>query len=484
MAQAIPDWKKSINSCQIPILQSTADFFLQRKSLPATSISMLWKSLEYDPGMCLNLLRAAGHSRRAKVKTVSHAMLMLGLPNVLNRPEELPRIESIENVQTRRLVLGYFSKSYHAAAYAQQWSARKKEKNLEEIHTASLNSFFMEILLCLCQPELMLKLDVEKKQEGEAEEIEKQILGLTIKELAYEIATDWHLPELMIDVFSDKNRNSDRERFIELSHQLCNESSLGWYRQETETIINSTSEILKCPLDSFSTEIHKTAVKTARSSLDIFSPVLPSAFTLNQLPTPVMKTVKKLHTRTPTKKEVLKNCLNQISHNPELNYQEIMQQSFKAMNKGLGLNRIFFALLTQDKKILQVKFSISQENNNGLKRLRLPLQKDSLFERLMRKPQALWMRDENREKYRLMLPRSYIETINADVFFAMSIFIGGKPVGLFFADKGKGNLLTEIQFKYFRQICKFTANALQRISDERVLNKTSKLAVEKKAVNA
>ncbi len=482
MPDTISEWKDRINASPLPILQSTANYFLKRKSLAATGISILWKSLEYDPGMCLNLLRAAGHSRRIKVKTVSHAMLLLGLPNVLNRPQGLPTIESNNQAEARRLILKYFSKAYHASSYARRWSVQKKEKNLEEIHSASLSSYFMEYLLCNCRPDLMLKLETLQKQGKPWEESEKQVLGLSIKELAYEIATDWHLPELMIDALEIKDNSSDAAKYINLARQLSNESEFGWYHNGIDSVIATASEFLKRPLNSLTTQIHKEAVSAARSSCKIYSPVVPAAASLIRLPKPVTKIIK--GSKHPSKKDRLKQCLYQLGHNQDLSYQQIIQHTFKGLNQGLGLKRIFFALLSGDKQQLQIKYSIAQQENNELKRLRLPLDKNSLFERLIRKPQALWVSENNREKYWLMLPKSYIDTINSDVFFAMSIFINGKPVGLFYADMEKGNLLTEIQFKYFRQLCKLSAQALEHLTNKRMHSDSGDNHIDKKVVNA
>ncbi len=466
MANAISQWKKRINECSLPILSSTAQYFTRQKNKPGATISGLWKKLQYDPGMCLNLLRAAGHSRQTRVTTVNHAMLLLGLPNVLNRPKDLAKIEDIKDTTIRELLLKNFSNSFHASIQSNRWSQIRKDSAEEELQTASLVSQFIDYLICSSEPDLFYKLIKTERQGINKAEAEKKILNVSRRELAYEIAKDWRLPELIMNAQKHSNDQPKKIRQVYLAQRLAEEVEKGWYHEDISEIYQSISEFLHSPLENVIKDIHKTAVVATRLSKDVYYPVPGPAAKLNEV-----KILPGNNNTAPSKQQpdteaILKKYLRQIRENKNLSYDYIMNQSFKALRDGLGLDRVFFSLLTDKKQFMKVKHVLEKDGNKTLKGLRLPLEKNSLFEQLIRLPGAVWMNDSNRDRYKKFLPEQFVEQLASPTFFARSIFIQGKSVGMFFADSPGTGKLTEIKFKYFKDICQTTEDALNQITDQ------------------
>lgn len=467
MRDNISQWKKRINDCPLPILKSTAQFFSRQKARPGASISGLWQQLQYDPGMCLNLLRAAGRSPRIRVTTVNHAALLLGLPNTLDRANKLPRVDDIKNPEVRFQILKQFSLAHFALKQSEQWLHIENHNNHEEILTASLMAGFIDYLICNADQERYLKLIKTECQGVARVDAEQTVLGVLRRELAYEIAQDWGLPDLISASQKHGKQQAYTIRQVYLVQRLIEEAQRGWFQDGMHDVIKSIAEFQQRDLAVVTKNIHHTSVKVSRATNDIYHPVAglaarliqcePATFTQQAIPIKPKK----------SRRQILEATVHTLQNSPDSSYEDILNQVFYGFRSGLGLQRMFFALVTEDKRHINVKYSIDVSGREGLNRFRMPLENNNLFEQLMRQPGGVWMNKGNQKKYLRFLPKIFVEQIRSGSFFAMSVFLHDKPVALFFADSAKSGDLMENQFKYFKRICRVATEALEALSDKR-----------------
>jgi hypothetical protein len=84
-----------------------------------------------------------------------------------------------------------------------------------------------------------------------------------------------------------------------------------------------------------------------------------------------------------------------------------------------------------------------------------------LFSRLMEKAQGIWFNETNRRALEPIIPEKVWELIGRGDFFAMSVLVNGKPVGLFYADRKHGKSeLDEESYQEFKRLCLRAANGL------------------------
>jgi hypothetical protein len=141
--------------------------------------------------------------------------------------------------------------------------------------------------------------------------------------------------------------------------------------------------------------------------------------------------------------------------------QELLNGALQQMHEELGLSRAMFAMLSPDKSALRARFVVESAEQLSLKGFALNITKPNLFKALMNKPQAVSLNKGNAEKYLPMIPQSALEQINSSGFVSMSVFIKGKPVGLFYADNGiSGPGVTRSQYDTFKAICQKTVQMI------------------------
>ena len=124
-----------------------------------------------------------------------------------------------------------------------------------------------------------------------------------------------------------------------------------------------------------------------------------------------------------------------------------------AMHQGLGLNRVVFALLTQHRTHLRPRSIVGVHNDPHFTKFAITLGANTLFDRLMEKPQSLWLDEHNRTKFWPAVPVDFQRLIKVNRFYVMSVFVKGKPIGLFYADRASNSCeLDEKCYKLFKQL--------------------------------
>jgi hypothetical protein len=144
---------------------------------------------------------------------------------------------------------------------------------------------------------------------------------------------------------------------------------------------------------------------------------------------------------------------------------EIMKLVMEGMHDGLGLTRVAFTMLTPDRKMLKTRAVMSVDDDWDIRHLHIPLEPDNLFSHIMSRPQALWLSDENVDKIWPHVPKDLVSVLHKDGFFAMSIYVKNRPVGLFYADRyNHEHRLNERCYENFKQLCRHASKAMLELS--------------------
>ncbi|MDH5183678.1 MAG: HDOD domain-containing protein [Gammaproteobacteria bacterium] len=143
----------------------------------------------------------------------------------------------------------------------------------------------------------------------------------------------------------------------------------------------------------------------------------------------------------------------------------IMKLVMQGMHDGLGLNRVAFTMLSPDRSQLKTRAVMSLDDDWDIRHLHIPLKPDNLFTHLINRPQALWLNDENATKIWSHVPAELQDTLHADGFFVMSIYVKNRPIGLFYADRyNHEHRLDEHTYENFKRLCRHATKAMVELS--------------------
>jgi len=480
MQEPIDEWIARIGSQPVPVLPGSLKQLGTLTANENTPLAKLSAVAARDPSLTVHLLRTCNSLKRshlgAEVTTVEHALMMLGLAQLRRLPTELPVLDQNLGEDSRVWLLRSFSRAYHAAMFAREWATARRDMEVDEVYCAAQLHFVGEMVLAMfgtAQAQRIRKMVHE--EHVPAEEAEYLVLGFSLDQLSLALAKQWHLPALVLDSLEAENASHPRALGIMLAVQLAKAVHSGWYNARTLGLLEQVAEFLNRPLNEIVAWTHTLGAEIARDT-DVFE--VPPAATLLPLIVPAQreaepeeKTDVSTSCEAPTSAPVclvpqraaLEQTLIQLQQNMSggAKLSEMVATVMKGMHDGVGLNRVVFAVLSGDTQSLTARSIVGAENDPVFNRFAMRLNPPNLFTRLLEKQQAIWVNDDTRAKVWPLLPVEFRKLIATNTFFAMSLFINDKPIGMFYADRHSDACqLDETSYNQFKQLVTLVSRSL------------------------
>jgi hypothetical protein len=427
------------------------------------------------------------------ITKISLAIPLLGMDAIEKATKTLPSLEGKLKGPPRRGLIDCYSRAAHAALYARSIAEQRQWPEAESLYTAALLHDIGEMALWSTAADKMRAIHTRITQEVPRERAAQEILGITLEALNVQLSIQWQLPDLIRNSQGLFNSYLPKPLSVMLTSALARESNLGWQRARLDDDIELLAEFLEISHEEAVAYLHRSAAEAARDlyklplplpafhlipgglapqesrAADVTEPAETSrqetATPRKPKPPSEAKPVPQTQLETthapsasPEKKAVSQPATAKKRVNP---LQELLNGALQQMHKELGLSRAMFAMLSPDKSALRARFVVESAKQLSLKGFALNIIKPNLFKTLMNKPQSISLNKENAEKYLPMIPPSALEQINSGGFVSMSVFIKGKPVGLFYADNGiSGPGVTRSQYDNFKVICQKTVQMI------------------------
>jgi len=126
---------------------------------------------------------------------------------------------------------------------------------------------------------------------------------------------------------------------------------------------------------------------------------------------------------------------------------------------------VVFALMVADRSAIKTKYVMGALPDSPLRQFQFSPASPELFGRLMSKSQGVWFNEGNRKTLEPLITEETWQMIGHGEFFAMSVMVHGKPVGLFYADRKHGSCaLDEHSYQEFKKLCLRAAEGLAHLA--------------------
>ncbi|MEW8026874.1 MAG: HDOD domain-containing protein [Candidatus Thiodiazotropha sp.] len=486
MTHTVQEWTRALSSEPLLVMQRTLTQVrdLLRKS--SVNHGRLSEAISRDPGFSLYVLRQINNlpnPPKEPITKISLAVPLLGMDAIEQASRTLPSLEEKLKGPPRRGLIDCYSRAAHAAIYASNIAELRRWQEADSLYTAALLHDIGEMALWAVAPREMRAVQVKITQRTSRESAAQETLGVTLEELSVQLSLKWQLPELVHDSQGLSNSFQPKPLSVMLASVLARESSLGWHHEKLHNDIELLAEFLEISHEEATAYLHRLATQAARDlyrlplPLPAFhlisgglasdeieavnaevspattrqSPVNTPESNPNAEPAPQPQHATRAESPAGDEKKATPQPASTKHVNP---LQALLNDALQQMHEELGLSRAMFAMLSPDKSALRARFVVESEQQLSLKGFALNMINPSLFKALMNKPQAISLNKDNAEKYLPMIPQSALEQINNSGFVSMSVFIKGKPVGLFYADNGiSGPGVTRRQYDNFKVIC-------------------------------
>ncbi|MDK2124633.1 HDOD domain-containing protein [Parachitinimonas caeni] len=431
----------------LPILQSTkaalAQFSGRAETARANEITAI---VLRDPLLTAHALRFINQrpsaSLASEVVSIDNVIMLMGI-NAFIGFSKLPAVEQLllpKHAPHYYQLLNEIVQARLAAKLAREFATLRYDARLDEIHVTALLARLPYMLRTIEPglPEAAPRTDLEQ-------------VGVKLFEA-------WKLPE-SFSILLGESGATQRALLEQTAIRLATRLHTGWWDELVEDDLRILAATLGIEPPEVWRIVSGTMLKMAAKDWP-YPQVPPPARWLPMIPGPWPK--PKVAAAQAAPRQTLQDIMLQLVQAGEsgASFNQIMSIAIKAIAVGIGIKRIVFAILMAGHNCLKTRYLHGAPNQDPLHELQIDLTAPHIVTKLMLKPQSIWLNASNHAQYESMLPRGLRQTIGPHEFFAMSLFVEDKPVGIFYADNLGSPALSEAQYHAFKQVCLVTGKCL------------------------
>ncbi|MDT8404688.1 MAG: HDOD domain-containing protein [Sulfuriflexus sp.] len=462
-------WVDALAEKPFPLMQPTVSAMQAIDESEGSSIDRLCDSMLHDPGAILNILRKVGGMPRGRlssdVTSLEGAAMLIGFSSVRQMASSM---EVLDNVDASEQIRGYLqvtSRAFHAAYQAYDWALRRADMMPKEAFVAAFMHDIGKMAMWLHGGKEMQQIkELRLREKMPFDEAQYVVLGFSLEQLSLELAKRWRLSEMIIDVLTPDMACNHRIYSVMLACQLARLADENWYSSEMQACLEHIATYLGLDYSATVHLVHLNAVDAARETA--YYGAIPAANLLPLIPVPEVEddVAEPRHFCLTPQHDVYEQVVSEIQANGEaINLNELMGLVMKGLHDGLGLNRSVFAMLSQDRSSVRARYLSGTDNDPEFSQFELLLEPTNLFTHLMKKQQSVWISDTNRDKFWKLIPDAFKELIKTDAFYASSVFINDKPIGLFYSDRHITDChLDEDSYQHFKSLVHLAGATLEK----------------------
>jgi len=236
-SRSLADWVAYLGQADLPVLKHTArELERLRGNEALLNARNVADVVTDDPLMTVKLLRHLQTHKHRKQEyelvDVKQVLLMMGLDTFSREVPAMPIAEDMLHGHLDALVhlLQTVRRAQRSAHYAYDWALRLHDLHAEEVHVSALLTHVAEMLMWCFNPGPML--EIKKRQHADptlrSTEVQKEVLGFTGTDLQRQLAIEWQLPELLLNLMDPAQAKSTRVRNVMLAANLARHSAQGW----------------------------------------------------------------------------------------------------------------------------------------------------------------------------------------------------------------------------------------------------------------
>lgn len=465
-------WIDKLSAQPLPVLRSSRNALRQLVDSGTYNGAEVTRHLAHDPLLCLQLLRRANQrSPEGRVATLEQAVVMCGEGCLQEMARALPVIEDGLPEPALQPLLQLYRFSFHVGYLARDLTKQKRDHHYDDAYFAGLLHNLGELVTRVFAPKYIPAIVRRAHQSGIGRsQAAQEVLGFDFHQLSLALARAWHLPALLQAALDDDHFQDKRTELVDIAAGMMHVGPVLLLPLSEDRLLVRAAELLAVRHDEVKAIVFRANAEAAaylcerlpvteeQSFVDLFPPEPVDSFE-GARPAPVRAQPEALQRM---------RAAFTSSETDSLTPQRVLELFTTALREGLGIDRVVFALLSPDHVMLQGRFYSGVDANSPLHGFEFERSGGTIFARLMDKPAAVILNDANRKRFRPLLTDRVHNVIGVEEFMAHSIFIGDRPIGLCYADRGVSQrAFTDAEYKVFRSQCQLLVQRLSTLATNR-----------------
>lgn len=447
--RSLAEWVSHISEEEMPIFGHTVQSVLsvaEDEDAPAAHLAQV---VLQDASMTARVLKLANSTyynpREQGISTISRAVVVLGFNTVRNMCLSISLVDAFVRGGARDRLTRELARAIHAAVQARAIATTRGDESPEEVFIATLLYHIGEMAFWCFSGELGDELEALMRQPGYTpEQAQQELLGFRLQQLSSSLAREWRLSPLLQESLRRGTPKDPRSRGIGLAHELSRTAvENGWHSPPTQEVIQQISKATGASVKVTTEALHRNAREAAHiasyygaASAAAAIP-LPSRYAeevIEALPAEALPEFPEPDGMLQLK--ILRELATMLEKTEDFNV--IMELVLEGIYRGIGMDRVLFALITPDRKGLRAKYGLGHKLEEMTQRFhftRLPQQPNLFFE-VITDGRSHWFDEKRTPELKPLVGSSLTGVLGRIPFFAAPIEVHGNRIGLIYADRG------------------------------------------------
>ncbi|MBD8527208.1 HDOD domain-containing protein [Pseudomarimonas arenosa] len=478
-------WSERLSERSLPAFAQTAAQIINRSNDVESSAAELARCVLQDMSMTARLLRMANSSYFAppgtRINTVSRAIVMLGFDTVRDLSLSIAVIDSLWVGPHRDQVANAMATAFHSAMQAQKLAQLSHHPSAEEVYIATLLSHLGEMaVMCFLDDigdaQRQRLLDTLGRPPAERESVERDVLGFALRDLTAVLNKDWRLSSALTQALDRSSPMNTASSLIGHGNSLAYLLRHKGEGPELNTLINEISKSLHISSRDLHSAVWQVAQQTADTLRALGAPavadLVPHTPATPRSPTAdsaAQAEVADQAAAVPNTKPAAPSTLwpqgdahlqlaiirdlSQTLLEGKPSAITLMEVVLEGVFRGVGMDRVVFALLTPDRSQLRARSSLIADGANFSPPFEFSIRDGETygFSAWLKQTEPAWLQGELPP-----VPASKtMRALNGGHCFFAPLWVGSTAIGGLYADRAPSGrpLDAELfqQFKMFAQ---------------------------------
>ena len=434
-----------IRQRDMPAFGRTVDSIRDLAEDEKASATTLAEIILRDAALTTKVLKLANSAffnpARAQINTVSRALVVLGFDAVANMALSLMLIDALLGTGVRDRVVAEMARSFHAAVQARTIATLRGDPNPEEVFISALLGKVGEMAFWCFGEEAAQSLDAALTTGVPPEVAEQNVLGFRLRQVTAGLVREWRIGGLLTSLIERGEQAGEREASVALAQSLARAAEAGWDSTNARDVMKRIEKHVDTPLDELLPMFAENALAAAQAATAY------GAFEAARLiPTiDARKFEEEDQDEEPAgpnpglQLKILRDLSMLIAGKPNLN--ELLTLALEGIFRGIGMDRALFAMVSGDRQQLVGKGALGNGGSALCRAFQFTLDGSpgELINSVILKHENFCVGHAFEAPVRL----DRLTRAGGMAPFAIApIMVQGRAIGCFYADKVKGEPLS------------------------------------------
>lgn len=438
----LDEWVSAFGARGLPLLPGTRELLANLDSDECSSMRLVARLIQRDPGLALNVVRMANavpHRHfRTEVVSLDEAVMMIGIQGILRCLEQVvPLDQLLEDPEARTRYAQVAARSAYSALLTEVWGDIRHDMVPGEVSLAGLFYNLGELLLA-AHEERRIHRYLTLMSDGSVlpHEAEYVALDLNLRAVGHRLAEHWQLPDMVRHCMCPSNARHLRTLGVMLAAKLTREAMRGWCTAGLARDLRLAADYLELEPAAVVAQLNRVS-EEFNLQVDLYGVAPVAELKIEDIDARVQE-----GGISPAPAFCLAPRFNQLVQAEArlqaadlIDENEVLSVLLTGLHHGLGLNRVLFARLDEESGRLVPVCMEGTDYEPDFNRMTIDVGGRHLLAVLMKRPTSFWLNPGNVDGMWSQVPEPLREAIGVREFFVHSLFVGERPMGMVYADR-------------------------------------------------